>query len=156
LEQLEETGGLDQPPVFVYGSLRHGLENYGLLRGKTLAEIPALLRGVRMFSLGWYPIIVNAPEDQQQVIHGELMIIHPQRYSETLAALDVLEGYVKDREAQCLYRRELRCVTARSGRELEAWVYVGSDDLISELEHELLPTGDWVQWRADRLLGLRG
>ncbi|MBX3064609.1 MAG: gamma-glutamylcyclotransferase family protein [Anaerolineae bacterium] len=156
LAQLEGAEDIDQPPVFVYGSLRHGQENYGLLRGKTLAEIPAVLYGVRMFSLGWYPVITEVAGDSDAVVTGELMIIHPRHYSQTLKNLDLLEGYDEEAAVPTLYSRLKRCIKVRSGREVMAWVYIGSEELVAAQAQEAVPTGDWVQWRRDRLAGLRG
>lgn len=156
LAQIEGAEDLDQPPIFVYGSLRHGQENYGLLRGKTLAEIPATLQGVQMYSLGWYPVITETERERDSIVYGELVIIHPRYYSETLKQLDLLEGYDEEATEPSLYSRLKRCVRARSGREVMAWVYIGSEELVAAEAQEAVPNGDWVRWRKERLAGLRG
>jgi gamma-glutamylcyclotransferase (GGCT)/AIG2-like uncharacterized protein YtfP len=150
----DQLGGDDQPPIFVYGSLRHGGENYGLLRGRTLSEVPAVLHGARMYSLHWYPIILDA--DPGEVIHGELMIVRPQVYWGVIATLDQLEGYAEGCDEECLYRRLLRCVTTPSGREVRAWVYVGTPARVHELNPAPVTSGDWMHYRRERLLALRG
>ncbi|MBX3085740.1 MAG: gamma-glutamylcyclotransferase [Anaerolineae bacterium] len=149
----EHVGGLDQPPIFVYGSLRHGMENYGLLRGRTLSEVPATLVGAQMYSLGWYPMLVEAADEYS--VRGELMILHPQHYSRVLASLDHLEGYNENDEAHSLYLR-VRCpAISKSGREVEAWVYMGSEDKIVNRHGEFIPGGDWVRYSQERWTTLR-
>jgi gamma-glutamylcyclotransferase (GGCT)/AIG2-like uncharacterized protein YtfP len=147
-------GGDDQPPIFVYGTLRHGGENYGLLKGRTVAEIPATLRGVRMYSLRWYPILLDATPDE--VVQGELMIIHPQLYWQVLAALDRLEDYYEGCDEKCLYQRQQRCVVTHAGREVMAWTYVGTPALVKALNPEPIASGNWMDYWRERLRTLRG
>jgi gamma-glutamylcyclotransferase (GGCT)/AIG2-like uncharacterized protein YtfP len=150
----EAIGGLDQPPIFVYGSLRHGMENYGMLRGRTLSEVPATLVGAQMYSLGWFPMLVEAADDY--TVRGELMILHPQHYSRVLTSLDRLEGYDENDEAHSLYLR-VRCpVRSKSGREVMAWVYMGSESRVTSRHGEIVAGGDWIRYTQDRWTTLRG
>ena len=149
----DQIGGLDQPPIFVYGSLRHGMENYGILRGRTLSEVHARLEGVQMYSLGWYPMLVEA--DDTHTVKGELMILHPQHYSRVLEALDQLEGYDENHPEHSLYVR-VRCpVFSRSGRGVTAWVYMGRSATVSQRNGELVRGGDWVRYREERWTTIR-
>lgn len=147
-------GGDDQPPIFVYGTLRHGGENYGLLKGRTVAEIPATLHGVRMYSLRWFPIILDAAPDE--AVQGELMIVHPQLYWRVVAALDRLEDYHEGCGEDCLYQRQQRCVVTHAGREVMAWTYVGTPSLVAALDPEPIEGGDWMAYWRERLRALRG
>ena len=150
----DEIYGLDQPPIFVYGSLRHSMENYGMLRGRTLSEVHATLVGAQMYSLRWYPMLVEAADEH--MVRGELMILHPQHYSRVLASLDRLERYDEDDPDHSLYIRTRCPVFSKSGREVMAWVYMGSEDRIAKHGGELVPSGDWVRYTQERWTTSRG
>ncbi|GAB4553466.1 MAG: gamma-glutamylcyclotransferase [Anaerolineae bacterium] len=137
-----------QTPIFVYGTLRNGERNYmRLLCGFTVSEFPAQLDQAQLFSLGSFPILVDAPESNA-VVHGECLILHPAAYSRLLNELDYLEGYNPLAEARgemSLYRRERRKIRLTGGAEAMAWVYVGNHAMLRTLPHQLIAGGDWVQ-----------
>jgi gamma-glutamylcyclotransferase (GGCT)/AIG2-like uncharacterized protein YtfP len=140
----------EQIPLFVYGTLRHGQENYMLLRGNTLSEIPATISGMVIYSLSTYPVIVEG----ESVVHGDLMTIHPRSYSRVLEDLDQLEGY-RPGDESCFYRRVVRCVKTASGHEVRAWLYLGRLDLIARRPHTLVAHGDWCRYRHDLVRSTR-
>jgi gamma-glutamylcyclotransferase (GGCT)/AIG2-like uncharacterized protein YtfP len=138
-----------QLPLFVYGTLRHGQENYALLRGNTLSEIPARIERMALYSLRAYPMIVEG----ESVVHGELMTLHPRIYSRLLADLDQLEGYRPGKESR--FERVERCVGTTSGAQVTAWVYVGSAQILAAEAHILIPHGDWRRYRHELIEGTR-
>src|SRR5207237_5097335 len=95
----------EQLPLFTYGTLRRGQENYALLRGLTLSEISATLEGVALYSLYAYPMIVEGGADGDAVVHGVLVTLHPRVYSRLLDDLDQLEGFRPDAPADSRFRR---------------------------------------------------
>lgn len=119
--------------VFVYGTLKRGEPNHGLLRrARFLGR--RRLPGVRMHDLGPYPMAVPAGGagrdgqlDGSPLIHGELFCVD----AEGLAALDRLENVPSD------YAR-LR-LTLSDGTP--AWVYLGRPEQVSGAA--LVPYGDW-------------
>lgn len=139
-----------QLPFFVYGTLRPGQANYGLLlKGYTVAEIPAKIEGMALYSLRTFPIIVDA--DPQSTVRGELMVIHPMHYEQAVRALDHLEGYdpALDTESS-LYRRVKRHVLLDSGGSALAWLYLGNRELLSDYVHAPIPGGDWLRYQRER------
>src|SRR5258706_12548550 len=95
---------LEQLPLFTYGTLRRGQENYALLRGNTLNEISATLEGVALYSLYAYPMIVEG-DSSDSGVHGELLTLHPRLYSRVLGDLDQLEGFRPDAPDGSRFRR---------------------------------------------------
>src|SRR5437762_2284312 len=100
-----------QLPLFVYGTLRHGQENYALLRGNTVAELPAIIERMALYSLRAYPMIVEG----ESVVHGELMTLHPRVYSRLLTDLDQLEGFRPGMDSR--FWRVERCIKTQSSAE---------------------------------------
>jgi gamma-glutamylcyclotransferase (GGCT)/AIG2-like uncharacterized protein YtfP len=138
-----------QLALFVYGTLRHGQENYALLRGNTVAELPAVIERMALYSLRAYPMIVEG----ESVVHGELMTLHPRVYSRLLADLDQLEGFRPGMDSR--FCRVERCVKTQSGVEAKAWVYVGNRRVLEREPHVLIPHGDWGQYRHELVQGTR-
>ncbi|SEN28211.1 gamma-glutamylcyclotransferase family protein [Actinacidiphila rubida] len=129
-------------PFFVYGTLRAGQRNHGLLRGRTGAWTPATLPGALLFQGPGYPIAVLDPAGTGAV-HGDLVDVAAGPYAEVLADLDMLESY-RPGDPAGLYLRVARAVrTARGTRE--AWVYVAPPERAAGLlaRARPLPTGTW-------------
>ncbi len=143
------TAAPDQLPLFTYGTLRRGQENYMLLRGNTLAEIPAQINNVALYSLRAYPMLL----DGDGTVHGDLMTLHPRIYSRLIADLDQLEGYYPDRESR--FVRAQRVARTESGAEVLAWVYIGNARVLEAETHVLIPHGDWCRYRHDLVRGTR-
>ncbi|MEB3166196.1 MAG: gamma-glutamylcyclotransferase family protein [Cyanobacteriota bacterium] len=92
--------------VFVYGSLRRGQRNHGLLQGAR-AEGEGSLSGAVLHDLGPFPMAVPG----QGVVHGEVVVVPPP----LLAELDRFEGVPR------LYQRHRRRLI--DGRWV--WIYLG-------------------------------
>ncbi|MCQ4043599.1 gamma-glutamylcyclotransferase family protein [Streptantibioticus rubrisoli] len=129
-------------PVFVYGTLRPGEANHGLLRGRTAAETPAVLSGALLYEGPGYPYAVDDPGGGE--IHGELIDPLPQVYEAVLADLDRLEEYVPGAPGN-LYERVAREVRPTSGRPRSAWVYFAAPATARVLRANGVPirSGDW-------------
>ena len=118
-----------QHPVFVYGTLRPGQENYRrLLAGRTRQERRATARGLAIYGTG-FPYAVRQPGAQTA---GDLITIEPTLYREVLADLDALEGYHPQHTSTSHYIRVTKTVTTNpalpNGGTWEAfhtaWVYL--------------------------------
>ncbi|WP_405831825.1 gamma-glutamylcyclotransferase family protein [Streptomyces sp. NBC_01176] len=136
-------------PIFVYGTLRPGEHNHDLfLRGRTLSERPATMRGIVLYDGPGYPYAVEEPAG---VVHGELVAALPETYAELLGALDRLEEYVPG-DPRNLYERVVRDVTRADGTATRAWVYVAAPAVTARLRAHgrLVPGGDWRERRRTR------
>ncbi|MFE4861576.1 gamma-glutamylcyclotransferase family protein [Streptomyces sp. NPDC056670] len=129
-------------PLFVYGTLRPG-ERYHrrFLRGRTLAERPALLTGALLYDGPGYPYAI--PGDG--TITGTLIELGPAAHPELLAALDELEEYVGPGHPRNLYDRLVREALV-DGHLIRCWVYLAAPRLARELlaGGTPIPGGDWL------------
>ena len=97
--------------VAVYGTLMKGERNehWG---ADARRRVPCTIRGV-LYDTGWgFPAFV--PDEHGRDVAAELLDVTP----ETLAKLDVLEGY------PTLYGRKTVATTLAGGRVMRAMVYV--------------------------------
>ncbi|MBP7866099.1 MAG: gamma-glutamylcyclotransferase [Acidobacteria bacterium] len=120
-------------PLFVYGTLMRGEANHRLLEGKAERIVPGRSSGFRMTSLGPFPMIFPAGDDWS--VRGELVLLRPEVYRETLWRLDRFEG-----EGDLFFRRPCRVVTD-DGEAHDADVYVGPDHRFRE--DAAILSGDW-------------
>jgi gamma-glutamylcyclotransferase (GGCT)/AIG2-like uncharacterized protein YtfP len=131
-------------PFFVYGTLRPGEVNHGLLlRGRTRAEEPALLPDAVLYAGPGYPYAVHAPGG---TVTGDLVTAHPWAYDALLAELDRLEEY-RPGDPHTLYERVERATVVRAagGPPVRAWVYLAGPVVAAGLRAcgELIEGGDW-------------
>ncbi|MEU3344316.1 gamma-glutamylcyclotransferase family protein [Streptomyces sp. NPDC006700] len=130
-------------PFFVYGTLRPGEGNHGLLlRGRTRSEEPARLSGAVLYEGPGYPYAVEEPGG---LVRGDLVAARPEEYGEVLTALDRLEEYVAG-DPHSLYERVERDVVRESdGAVVRAWVYVAGPSVTRWLRAEgvRIAGGDW-------------
>ena len=78
---------MDAIYLFVYGTLKRGQRNHGLLRGQTFVGEAVTAPLYRLFDFGPYPCLVPAPEGGK-AIHGEVFLVQ----AALLPRLDRLEG----------------------------------------------------------------
>lgn len=128
-----------QLPLFVYGTFRHGQQNYARLRGHTIREEPAYVVGMSLYSLQAYPVAVPG----ERTLIGELFTLNPTVYQQLLPQLDELE---RSHPAclNCMFRRVVCRAQVPSRRSVAAWIYLGNPDTIDE-HCLLIPHGDWVR-----------
>lgn len=143
----------EELPVFVYGTLRTGQENYvRFLEGKTAREIPATLPEHRMYVADDYPFVTDAMDESAVV--GDLIFVEPAQYAAVLADLDRLEGYQLD-ELGSPYLRVKRSAqyTDAEGatQRIETWVYHGGLRCLSTMsEDSWVGSGDWLTYVRTR------
>lgn len=146
-------------PVFVYGTLRHGLGNYGrILAGNTVHEQPATLPNVTMYNAGGFPFVSL---DGENTVTGEVMYLDPRNAEMTMRRLDRLEGFQRPGARHNMYERTQVDVTLADGITLRAWTYVTSESSQEWTEDmDVLESGDWVAhekaMRAHRVSGYAG
>ncbi len=134
-------------PVFVYGTLRPGRHNHDrFLLGRTLAEVPARLRGAVLYEGPGYPYAVAGGEGEiRGEIRGELITIAPDAYAAVLAELDVLEE-CRPGDPRALYERVVREVLVEGGGAVRGWVYLATERVARGLRAagRPVPGGDWA------------
>jgi gamma-glutamylcyclotransferase (GGCT)/AIG2-like uncharacterized protein YtfP len=131
-------------PVFVYGTLRRGQHNYRLLRGRTVAEHPAVLPDHALHDAGLPYVVPGTAEDQ---VVGELMVVRPSQYAEVLQALDWLEGYRPGQPSHYVrVRAAVQLLWEAQEREVEAWVYLAGERF-RPADATLVASGDWLAAR---------
>jgi gamma-glutamylcyclotransferase (GGCT)/AIG2-like uncharacterized protein YtfP len=124
-------------PVFVYGTLLPGQPFHNLLREALAQARPATMLRSRLYDLGYYPMLVDAPFGE---VLGMVYHIRPPLYPEVMRFLDRLENVGWDASSLSAYRRERRVARLADGNSVVAWVYLGSKSTVSGLSPI---QGDW-------------
>jgi gamma-glutamylcyclotransferase (GGCT)/AIG2-like uncharacterized protein YtfP len=128
-------------PFFVYGTLLPGEVYYRLWREAIQEARPAVMTGARLYDLGKFPMLVEAPAGE---VRGMAVWVRPSSYAAALALLDQLEGVHLSRYGGIGYRRAARVIRLAGGSTLVAWVYVGHEAAVAGLR----PIGsDWKSYR---------
>jgi len=104
-------------PLFVFGTLRRGECNHGLLEGRYEQVLPAVLHDYRLAE----PLMIEPVPGG--VVRGELYFIHTPVYEVTLADCDALEEIPFGELVGDEYERRSVIVLTNDGRH-EAWAYV--------------------------------
>ncbi len=136
---------MERLPVFVYGTLRSGQRNHGLIADRVAESYPAMADDLALFG----DRIPFAVERAGQRIVGELMILADRHYEEALADLDRLEKYHPDRPEDSLYVRTKRSVSYLAANEswadVPAWLYLSGPAARGRYDENVpILGGDWV------------
>lgn len=107
-------------PLFVFGTLRRGECNHGLLRRKYTRMLPAALHGF----VRTHPLMIV--QSKRGVVQGELYFLSRESYRQTIERCDRLEGIPPGNTAGEEYRRLEVTVETREGT-IAAWAYVHPD-----------------------------
>ena len=122
-------------PIFVYGSLKTGFGNNGILRNGMANRVglATTVDDYFMFSLGGYPGVIDSgfSPDKGKPIFGELWMVN----EKTLRALDLLESNGS------LYERKLTDIHYYDSTKNEfaadrAWMYFYLHDLEDAIEND--------------------
>lgn len=117
--------------VAVYGSLRKGLHNHGLLSQATLLGTERV-KGFGMYSLGSFPFVSTTGDVTDKEITVEVYEVTPAEFRR----LDMLEGYPS------FYDRMM--IETSHG---PAWIYfIDGKDQYTPSRHEPVPDGDWFKF----------
>ena len=148
------TSATDGPrPVFVYGTLRPGAENWEpFLAGRAVHDEPGRLPGHVLFELE-YPVVVEhtsapAGAGEPPVVIGHSVHVAPDHHDRLLERLDWLEGHLPHDPGRSLYVRVRRDVERAGGEPVECWVYLAGPELQARVVgREPVPGGDWLAAR---------
>ncbi|MDF6042344.1 gamma-glutamylcyclotransferase [Streptomyces sp. JH14] len=138
-------------PFFVYGTLLPGEPNHDLLlRGRAVAEQPAVLPGALLYDGPGYPYAI----DGHGAVRGTLVTAAPAVYAELLVLLDRLEEYAGPGHPRNLYERVAREVRLPGAvppapATARAWVYLAAPPVTRSLRTggTLIPGGSWITRR---------
>lgn len=134
-------GGL---PVFVYGTLRRGERNAGLLDAVAAGRRPARLDDHALYAGPEQGLPYAVPEPGGIVV-GELVTIGPDRHDDVLEALDRLEGHRPDHGPYRRVARSIRRLDGDAERTTRAWVYLAEASVADRLGEALrVAGGDWA------------
>jgi gamma-glutamylcyclotransferase (GGCT)/AIG2-like uncharacterized protein YtfP len=132
-------------PFFVYGTLLPNQSNFHVWNGAVVKWEAAVFPNGRLYDLGAYPMLL---EEGAKAVRGMVMTIDPDRYQETLAALDDLEGYDPAAPARSLYTRERRTVYLAHGEPVTVWVYLGRKVWVNG--RQPIPHDSWLDYTGKR------
>lgn len=115
--------------VAVYGTLRQGCGNHGILYG--LPKADDRVQGYKMHSLGGFPYVFETGDPSDEII----VEVYTVPDETTARRLDALEGYTNG-YAGFYDRVSVRTVTGR-----QVWMYVFRNEEVGA--HPVVPNGDW-------------
>ncbi len=113
--------------LFVYGTLRRGLENHETYLQNARFIGKAITLDKFALFVDDFPYLNKSPT--VSTIVGEIYLVD----ATTLQRIDILEGHPD------VYRRELTTVHTASGKRYDAWVY-----FYPEPRGVLIPSGDYL------------
>lgn len=114
--------------VMVYGSLRRGMGNHGVIEPGQFLGFD-VVEGFNMHSYGAYPYVTHG--------NGAVTVEVYEVDCTTMGRLDTLEGYPS------FYNRELRMT-----KHGEAWIYFIDDE--EDDFYDKVEDGDWVEYKTSR------
>lgn len=150
LQRLGYEEFLAQPyPVFVYGTLRQGQGNSGIMEPAVCHVQRATLTGVGIYGANAGFPYAAEHDDPAALTVGEVVSLDDG--VEGLHArirLDQLEGFHSSHPSSSHYERVLRTVTVDGGEGVDAWVYLARGYSLERLrESDRILHGDWVAAR---------
>lgn len=134
-------------PVFVYGTLRTGFENYDILDLRTAKTKDGIVLDCSMYAMKGkkyeFPAVVM--DNSKNSVYGELMWIKENHYLAVMKELDHLEGYNNNPDTDLYDRIEVSVLDPDSGEDTTAWMYVAGKNMASYIQNEcdLVDDGDW-------------
>jgi len=120
--------------MFVYGTLRAGESNHGLLKGAVCLSLSAHVSGTMLDTGLGYPAVTEGSGK----VWGEMYEVD----DDTLKRIDELEDYYGPGDPRNLYERVKTAALTDRG-QVQTWIYV-SDRFKSGF---VIPHGDWKSYR---------
>ncbi len=144
---------MTQPPaIFVYGTLKRGEINHGLLDGYARSIEVGWVLGC-LYDVGEFPALA---EGKNQV-RGEIVRLDPEVMEQVLAVLDRLENCIPGDDANSMYTRRTVEVTTITGAREPAYTYFYNPSHPSLPPLEQLPEVESGEWHGPQEnLGVSG
>lgn len=121
--------------VAVYGSLRKGMGNHGLMGDSQCIGQALMVDPATMFSNGGFPILSFSVKQEKPILAEIYEVDSPQ----IMQRLDRLEGYPE------WYNRTEKEFIMQDGSTVTAWIYHQDKDFTERLP--VVASGDWVEYR---------
>ena len=128
-------------PFFVYGTLLPHQPNYHLWGKMIDTQSTAVFVNGRLHDMGYYPMLIEATKGY---VHGMLMWVLSDAYTEIVDRLDMLEGFDPREPEASAYRRVQKEVQLADGRWQQAWVYLGHPDYV--VGRPIILSGNWARY----------
>lgn len=142
-------------PVFVYGTLRQGQGNSGLMDPAVESTTPAELRGVGIYGANQgFPYAVEH-QDPLAITKGEIAYLEEGDEGDNARMrLDQLEGFDSNNPSTSHYERVkmfAQVDVERQTRDIAVWTYMARGYARDNLhESGRIPDGDWVAAKTNR------
>jgi gamma-glutamylcyclotransferase (GGCT)/AIG2-like uncharacterized protein YtfP len=107
---------MDEPPVFVYGTLKPGEKMFRHISHTIKDAIPATIRGRLCDTPFGYPLLLSPGDENESIIFGTLLVAREDLHEEMVRIIDVIEG-------EAGFEKEIFKVTLEEGSRVEAIVY---------------------------------
>ncbi|WP_462405454.1 gamma-glutamylcyclotransferase family protein [Gracilibacillus sp. Marseille-QA3620] len=133
--------------LFVYGSLREGFFNYEkYLEGRVAEKKAAKLANMKLYHMPYkgYPAIMFGKD----TVTGEIMVLHEDRYEETMKAMDEMEGFISGGNPENEYHKVVLEVQNLETNEMEpcfVYFYNKEKDELFDRSAVYIPHGDWKE-----------
>ena len=137
--------------LFVYGSLREGFFNYEKYLDGNVAETKmAKLANMKLYHMPYkgYPAIMFGKD----TVIGEIMVLHEDRYEETMKAMDEMEGFISEGNPENEYHKVVLEVENLETNEKEpcfVYFYNKDKDKLFDSRAIYIPHGDWKEHMLD-------
>jgi gamma-glutamylcyclotransferase (GGCT)/AIG2-like uncharacterized protein YtfP len=107
---------MEQPPVFVYGTLKPGEKMFRHISHVVREALPATITGQLYETPFGYPLLVGPGGEDSPLVSGVLLVPLEECYEEMLRIIDVIEG-------EAGFEKGVMAVTLENGSRVEAVVY---------------------------------
>ncbi len=107
---------MEQPPVFVYGTLKPGEKMFRHISHVVRDAIPAAIAGQLYETPFGYPLLVCPGGEDGPLINGVLLVPLDECYEEMMRIIDVIEG-------EAGFEKGVIGITLENGSRVEAIVY---------------------------------
>jgi gamma-glutamylcyclotransferase (GGCT)/AIG2-like uncharacterized protein YtfP/cation transport regulator ChaC len=129
--------------VFVYGTLKRGLSNHGIVSRYIASVTPAAVRGW-LYDLGYYPAMAEG----SGWVYGELIELMPEFADKAFVEMDLLEGVNQSEPSLGLYERATVAAHLANGETVACETYRMPKRKNFSLD-DLLPGGVWPKDSAE-------
>lgn len=135
-------------PFFVYGTLRAGEPNHGIVRRHLILSEGGSVGDYALYDNLFFPYAVAS---EGNTVIGDILHVGSDDYLTVLAALDLLEGVEVGH-----YVRNVVTVLTENDEEVQCWMYTAGPAVYAEImqgRFDLIEGGDWIKHYEKRQYG---
>lgn len=123
--------------LFVYGTLRRGMENHSYLQGARLISSKAWVEGILYDTGNGYPVLIQG----NGRVYGEIYHVN----QEHIRQIDLLEEFYAPKYPQNLYER-IECFVDSPEGKHHTYIYVYNQESGLEPMIHHIKSGDWCKY----------